>query len=138
MDSLENVIFRKLIANKFIAVVWYTIWFRVELLLYQKFLNNGLILQALGWKLSSKIIFKLLVLTKSFNQNVSDLMLKILLPLVIWKALHVLSVIWTFSSILKELQSCCLRETSQSFKYCLPKEIFKPLTICIITQSKCH
>ena len=128
MDSLENLIFTELISNNFFAVAWNT--------LCLKFLNNGLTLQAPGYKLSSKIIFKL-VLTKSFSQNVSDLMLKILLPLVIKKPF--MCLLWFyFFPILAKLRSCCLIKISQPSEHCLAKDISKPLAICITIQSKCH
>ena len=47
-------------------------------------------------------------------------------------------VSFEFFSVLEKLQCCCLIETSHLSKYCLSKDISKPLTICIITQSKCH
>ena len=42
MDSLANLIITGLILNKFLVVGWSAFWFCVELLLYPKFLNNGL------------------------------------------------------------------------------------------------
>ena len=136
-------------------------WFCVKLLLYHKFLNNGLILQV-----ANKIFYpKCSYLTWFWNITASSN----------WEALHALKKLYgsfswmgfnclkaratsrrqftfyhqvprnswissdlNFFSVLEKLQSCCLTETSQLSKYCLAKDISKPLTICIITQSKCH
>ena len=38
----------------------------------------------------------------------------------------------------RETEILFLIETSQSSRYCLAKDSSKPLTICIITQGKCH
>ena len=48
VDSLVSLIFTGLILNKFLTVVWNTIWFCVKLLWYPKFLNNGSTLQVSG------------------------------------------------------------------------------------------
>ena len=79
----------------------------------------------------------MLVLAKSFNQNVSDLIWKILLLLIIEKPFMCL-LLFEFFSVLEKLQSCCFIETNQSSKYCLAKYISKPMTICIISQTKWH
>ena len=83
MDSLENVPFTELIPNRFSNSLKYVL-ILCRVVIISQFLNNGLTLQAPYWNLSSKIIFNLM-LTKSFRQNVSDLMVKILPPLVIEK-----------------------------------------------------
>ena len=62
---------------------------------------------------------------------------KILLPLVI-ETPFIRIYDFNFFFVLKKLWSYRLIETSQSSKYYLAKDIPKPLTICIITQSKCH
>ena len=129
MDSLENVPFTELIPNKFSNSLKYVL-ILCRVVIISQFLNNGLTLQAQYWNLSSKIIFNLM-LTKSFRQNVSDLMVKILPLLVIEKPF--MCYLWfDFFSVLEKLGSCCLIETSQSSKYCLTKKISTPLNICII------
>ena len=65
----------------------------------------------------------------------TDLMLKILLPLVIENPFTCMLWFEFFFSVLEKLRSCCLIETSQSSKYCLAKDISKPLSICTITQT---
>ena len=83
-DLLKNVIFTELSPNKFLAVVWNTFWFCVELLLYPRFLNNGLTLQA-------PVIFQnnfQVGVDKIFQPNVSHLMQKMLLLLVIEQPLN--------------------------------------------------
>ena len=83
------------------------------------------------------MIFKM-VLTKYFSQNVSDLILKISMPLVIDNPFMCLLWIDFFFSILEKVQSRCLIGASQLSKYCLDKVISKPFDICIIRQRKCH
>ena len=44
----SEIILTVLVTNNVLAVVWNTFSFYVELLLYSKFLNNGLTLEGLG------------------------------------------------------------------------------------------
>ena len=65
-------------------------------------------------------------------------MLKTLLPFVTEKPFRCLLWFEFCFSVLENLRSFCLIETSQSSKYWLAKGISKSLNICVITQSKCR
>ena len=117
MDSLGNVIFTELIAKKFLSGVWNTFWFCVELLIYpniqvgvDKFLQWKFI-----WPDAEDI-------TASRN----------------WNVLHVLSVIWYLFFCFRKTAMLLFDRNKSVIKILLRKGISKPLTICIITQSKCE